>query len=397
MISLTKKLTDTVKFRHGAEIKGRIVQPPMLTNSGLSQGFVSQDTLDYYQARSESASLVIVEYCYVIKDGGPSHTWAANKEQLGIQTDAHIEGLSQIAKALKAKGNKAMVQINHSGRESNFPARHGGRALAPSAIDFSFLDYPVEEITEEEIYQVIEAFGDATRRAIQAGFDGVEIHGANHYLHQQFFSKWSNQRTDQWGGSYENRTRFIRAVNDKVFEVVRQEAPKDFIVGYRISPEEIHGDNVGYTYEDSTRLVADLGKAYDFDYIHVSHLDYKHKPEGQDLTYAQLYRQVLPEEVKLIVVGGITNEEKAADALNYADLAAVGRGTLIDPQFGKKIMEGRGQDIVTKISPEQVKISKLPPALVTLFSDPQMPLQLAGRESIFSLHGQDSDYYREGY
>ncbi|MDK6729393.1 NADH-dependent oxidoreductase, partial [Aerococcus urinae] len=98
---MTKTLRDTVKFRHGAEIKGRIVQPPMLTNSGLSQGFVSPDTLNYYQARAESAGLVIVEYCYVIKDGGPSHTWAANKEQLGIQSDAHIEGLSQIAKALK--------------------------------------------------------------------------------------------------------------------------------------------------------------------------------------------------------------------------------------------------------------------------------------------------------
>ncbi|WP_195854772.1 NADH-dependent oxidoreductase [Aerococcus mictus] len=396
---MTKKLTDTVTLRHGAQLKGRIVQPPMLTNSGLSEGFVSQDTLDYYAARSESAGLVIVEYCYVIKDGGPSHTWAANKEQLGIQSDDHIEGLSKIAKSLKAKGNKAVIQLNHSGRESNFPARHGGRALAPSAIDFSFLDYPVQEITEEEIDATIKAFGEATRRAIKAGFDGVEIHGANHYLHQQFFSKWSNQRTDKWGGSYENRTRFIREVNDAVFEVVRKEAPADFIIGYRISPEEIHGDNVGYTYEDSTRLVEDLGKDYDFDYIHVSNLNYKGKPAGQDKTYSQFYRQVLPDEVKLIVVGGITDEEKAQDALNYADLAAVGRGTLIDPQFGKKILEGRGDEIVTAISPEQVKISKLPSALITLFSDPQMPLKMPGRESIYYLHDlyKGDDYYREGY
>lgn len=394
---MTKALTDTVTLRHGARIKGRIVQPPMLTNSGLSGGFVSQDTLNYYTTRSESAGMVIVEYCYVIKDGGPSHTWAANKEQLGVQSDEHIEGLRKIAQSLQSKGNKAILQINHSGRESNFPARHGGRALAPSAIDFSFLDYPVEEITEEEIYKVIEAFGLATRRAIQAGFDGVEIHGANHYLHQQFFSKWSNKRQDKWGGSYENRTRFIREVNDQVFKVIREEAPKDFIVGYRISPEEIHGVNVGYTYQDSTRLVEDLGKHYDFDYVHISNLNYKNKPAGQSSTYAQLYRQVLPDDVKIIVVGGITNEEKAKDALNYADFAAVGRGTLIDPQFGKKIMEGRGNEIVTEISPEQAEISKLPPALITLFSDEKMPLQIPGRESLFHLHGQDKEYYREGY
>ncbi|MGM7556581.1 NADH-dependent oxidoreductase [Aerococcus christensenii] len=394
---MTKALTDTVTLRHGARIKGRIVQPPMLTNSGLSGGFVSQDTLNYYTTRSESAGMVIVEYCYVIKDGGPSHTWAANKEQLSVQSDEHIEGLRKIAQSLQSKGNKAILQINHSGRESNFPARHGGRALAPSAIDFSFLDYPVEEITEEEIYKVIEAFGLATRRAIQAGFDGVEIHGANHYLHQQFFSKWTNQRQDKWGGSYENRTRFIREVNDQVFKVIREEAPKDFIVGYRISPEEIHGVNVGYTYQDSTRLVEDLGKHYDFDYIHISNLNYKNKPAEQSSTYAQLYRQVLPDDVKIIVVGGITNEEKAKDALNYADFAAVGRGTLIDPQFGKKIMEGRGNEIVTEISPEQAEISKLPPALITLFSDEKMPLQMPGRESLFHLHGQDKEYYREGY
>lgn len=396
---MVKKLTDQVTFRHGAKINGRIVQPPMLTNSGLSGGFVSQDTLDYYAVRPESASMIIVEYCYVIKDGGPSHTWGANKEQLGIQSDEHIEGLAKIAKLLKAKGNKAILQINHSGRESNYPARHGGRALAPSKIDFSFLDYPVEEINEKEIYEVIEAFGAAARRAIKAGYDGLEIHGANHYLHQQFFSKWSNQRTDQWGGSYENRTRFIRMVNDAVFKVIREEAPKDFIVGYRISPEEIHGENVGYTIEDSKQLVEDLGKNYDFDYIHVSNLNYKNIPAGYDKSYSQIYREVLPDDVKLIVVGGVTNEEKAQDALNYGDLVAVGRGTLIDPEFGKKIMEGRGNEIVTAISPEQIKISKLPPALITLFSDPRMPLQMPGRESIFSLHDlyKGDDYYREGY
>ena len=83
--------------------------------------------------------------------------------------------------------------------------------------------------------------------------------------------------------------------------------------------------------------------------------------------------------------------------MNYADFAAVGRGTLIDPQFGKKIMEGRGNEIVTEISPEQAEISKLPPALITLFSDEKMPLQIPGRESLFHLHGQDKEYYREGY
>ncbi len=96
-----KKLTDELSFRHGLTVKNRIVQPPMLTNSGKEDGFVTEDTIRYYNARSQSSGMVIVEYCYVSFAGGPSRTWTDDRSQLGIHTDAHIPGLRKIANVLK--------------------------------------------------------------------------------------------------------------------------------------------------------------------------------------------------------------------------------------------------------------------------------------------------------
>ncbi len=143
------------------------------------------------------------------------------------------------------------MQIHHGGREARARGAKGHEVLAPSQLDFSFLPYPVREMTHEEIVEIIKDFGRATKRAIDAGFDGVEIHGANHYLIQQFFSAFSNRRQDKWGGSLEKRMTFALEVVKEVKSVIARYAPKDFIIGYRLSPEEIHGTNIGYFYKES--------------------------------------------------------------------------------------------------------------------------------------------------
>ncbi|MDV7714711.1 oxidoreductase [Oenococcus oeni] len=379
-----KTLQDSIIFRHGAKIKGRIVQPPMLTNSG-NDGYVTQDTLDYYAARSQSAGMIIVEYTTVSENGGPSRSWARDREQLTIYDDKFKPGMAKLATVIKKNGNKALLQLVHTGREANYLAQLGQPVYAPSAIDFSFLDYDVHELSDTQIKKIIEDFGSATKRAIDCGFDGVEIHGANHYLIQQFFSKWSNKRNDFWGGSLEKRMNFAKAVTDKVFKTAKKYAPKDFIIGYRISPEEIH-DTVGYTWHESTQLIKTLTSEFDFDYIHLSLPEYNSKPNDSDKSFAELFQPALGDAVKEIIVGNIMNESDAEDAIRYADLVAVGRATLIDPQFGLKIQEGRGNEIIEKISPEQVKKSHLTPGLINIFSDPKMEPHLSGRESIYDLH-----------
>lgn len=386
---MSKSLIDTVQFRHGAQLSSRLVMPPMLTFSGLKGGFVSDDTLRYYHARSQAAGLLIAEYHYVSESGGPCSR-LGYPEQLGIYSDEHLEGAKKIAAALQKNGNKAILQIHHGGREASGRAVKGEEVLAPSALDFSFLSYPVREMTNAEIEEIIKDFGRATKRAIEAGFSGVEIHGANHYLLQQFFSSFSNVREDKWGGSLEKRMAFPLAVVKEVKRVVEEYAPKDFIVGYRISPEEIHGDEVGYSYREAQALIREVIK-YELDYIHLSLWEgYASKPVGSDRTYAEHFKSILDNQTKLIIVGGVFSEEEAQDAIAQTptDLIAVGRGTLIDPLFGQKIKEGRGNEIVHQISPEQLEQTAWTSGLREAFTrEDSLGLpELPGHDSITELH-----------
>ncbi|BAW17567.1 putative NADH-dependent oxidoreductase [Streptococcus intermedius] len=386
---MSKSLIDTVQFRHGAQLSSRLVMPPMLTFSGLKGGFVSDDTLRYYHARSQAAGLLIAEYHYVSESGGPCSR-PGYPEQLGIYSDEHLEGAKKIAAALQKNGNKAILQIHHGGREASGCAVKGEEALAPSALDFSFLSYSVREMTNAEIEGIIKDFGRATKRAIEAGFSGVEIHGANHYLLQQFFSSFSNVREDKWGGSLEKRMAFPLAVVKEVKRVVEEYAPKDFIVGYRISPEEIHGDEVGYSYREAQALIREVIK-YELDYIHLSLWEgYASKPVGSDRTYAEHFKSILDNQTKLIIVGGVFSEEEAQDAIAQTptDLIAVGRGTLIDPLFGQKIKEGRGNEIVHQISPEQLEQTAWTSGLREAFTrEDSLGLpELPGYDSITELH-----------
>lgn len=374
------------------------MQAPMQTWSGVDRGRVSQATKDYYQRRSNAAAMVITEYCYVSPAGGPARTTSIDDQQLGIFDDAHKEGFKEIVQSLQKDGNLAVMQIAHAGREANYRGRQGETVFAPSAIDFAFLDYPVTEMTNEDIEQIIQDFADATKRAIDLGFDGVEIHGANHYLMQQFFSKFSNVRKDKWGGSLENRMRFALEVTKAVMGVVKEYAPEGFIVDYRISPEEIHGSTIGYLIDESKQLVKKLVENFPLDYIHVSMAKYDDKPNGDEKTYAEHLREVLDDDTKLMIVGNVMSQTDAEDALKYADLVAVGRATLIDPDFGGKIESGRGDEIVRKISPEQIEESKLPAGIVNVFSTSAMQPSLPGRESIYHLHkgGLDESTIKDG-
>ncbi|RLU53320.1 NADH-dependent flavin oxidoreductase [Streptococcus iniae] len=350
-----KQLTDRLVSRHGAILDGRVVMPPMLTYSGQEGGFASSETLAYYGARSQAAAMVITEFHYVSETGGPCSRLGF-PEQLGIQDDAHIPSIEAIARAIKKDGSKAILQLHHGGQQANGRAAKGLDVLAPSALDFDFLPYPVRELTNQEIDEIINDFGRATKRAIAAGFDGVEIHGANHYLLQQFFSKNSNRRQDSWGGSLEKRMAFPLAVVKEVASVIEAYAPKEFILGYRISPEEIHGEMVGYTYKESMTLIAEVA-TYGFDYISLSIWGgYDSKPQGSDQSYGQLFKEVVGKDTQILLVGSVFTEAAASEAVEkHTDLIGVGRGTLIDPKFGQKIKEGRGHDIVSEISPQQLE------------------------------------------
>lgn len=243
------ELNDSLTFKHGATIANRFVQPPMLTNSGI-EGEASSDTINYYKHHSKSGGMIITEYIYVSPEGGPAISWAKDRTQLAVYDDKFIPQLKKVAAAMKSSGNKAIMQIADTGREaSGRVALYGKPVYAPSAMDFPFLPYKVHEYSDEQIQKVVRDFGDAVKRAVEAGFDGIEIHGANHYLIQQFFSAYSNHRTDHWGGNLEKRMNFPLAVVESVMNAVKKYALKDFIVGHR----DFHDGYVSFT----ENLVAD--------------------------------------------------------------------------------------------------------------------------------------------
>lgn len=358
-----KKLSDKVTFKHGATVANRMVQPPMLTNSGLN-GVVTEDTLKYWRARSNSAGLMITEYLYVSPAGGPALTWADNRTQLAVYDNRFIPGLKKLAQTMKKHGNKAILQIAHTGREANYRAHLGLPIYGPTTANYPFLPYGVQGFTTEQTEQVVKDFGSATKRAIEAGFDGVEIHGANHYLIQQFFSRFSNKRSDKWA----KPETFPMAVAKEVMTVVKKYAPADFIVGYRISPEEINPNNIGYTWHNSTKLIEHLTSNFDFDYIHLSMPAYDAKPKDSDKTFAELFRPYLGKGTKLIIVGNVMDQKSARDALQYTDLVATGRAQIIDANFARKVVAGRDAKIIKTMSDQEEIEQAVTPGLREVFN-----------------------------
>lgn len=253
-----------------------------------------------------------------------------------------MPGLTQLAKAIQAEGAKAIVQIFHAGRMTN-PLNNGGLEVVsasdiPSLRPGAVTPRPLEHVG---ILQVIEEFKTATLRAIQAGFDGIEIHGANTYLIQQFFSPHSNRRQDQWGGSLEKRYHFIEVLVDEILNVVKEHAQPDFIVGYRFSPEEF--EEPGIRMADTLYLVDHLADK-ELDYLHLSSNDYQRLAVEADYQakplVAYIYEQIAG-RLPLVSAGNITSGKDVDQTLQQAELVAVGQALIHDPDWGKKVLNGQ--------------------------------------------------------
>jgi 2,4-dienoyl-CoA reductase-like NADH-dependent reductase (Old Yellow Enzyme family) len=192
-------------------------------------------------------------------------------------------------------------------------------------------------MTTDEITETIEAFSAATRRALAAGYDGVEIHGANTYLLQQFFSPHSNRRTDEWGGSLEGRMRFPLSVTEAVLAAAA-DADRPFAVGYRISPEEI--EDPGITIEDTQRFVEVLA-GYPLDWLHVSVRSYfagSLRDDSDPVPPTRRIIKALDGRLPVIGVGLVYSPEEATAILEDGCAAiALGRILLMEPEWVDKV------------------------------------------------------------
>ncbi len=190
---MTNNVLNGYQFKNGLTVKNRIVMSPMTTMTSFYNGMVTSDEVNYYAARAGGPGMIITGVANVTALG------KGFEGELSVASDDMIPGLARVASAIHQNGTKAILQIFHAGRKSTRKVLRGAQPVSASAIAAS---YPADSdtpraMTEAEIETTITAFGEATTRAIKAGFDGVELHGANTYLLQQFFSPNANQRTDQ--------------------------------------------------------------------------------------------------------------------------------------------------------------------------------------------------------
>lgn len=338
-------LKNSLTFKRGLSLKNRIVMAPMTTKMSFYDGVITKDEREYYGLRSGEVGAVITGAANVQANG---KGWEG---ELGVYDDRFIPGLAKLAATIKQNGTKAILQIFHGGRMTNSEILRNTQPIAPSAVpaERENAETP-REMTSEEVFLLIENFKKATIRAIKAGFDGVELHGANTYLIQQFFSPHSNRRTDEWGGSLEKRYHFIDLLVDAVTEAVDNSGVKDFIVGYRFSPEEY--ETPGIRFEDTLYLVDHLADK-SLDYLHISLNDYSRvsvSAEFQEKPMIQYVHEKINGRVPLIGVGDVRTKADAEEVLQYAEMVAIGRSILIDPHWPSKVLNDQEELLRTKIS-----------------------------------------------
>ncbi|ETA80152.1 NADH:flavin oxidoreductase [Youngiibacter fragilis] len=313
-------------------IKNRLVMPPMAL-ANLPDGYVNEKLIDYYDEKSKDSAfgLVIIEHSYISREG------RAKPTQLSVAADDTVEGLKKLADIIHRNGSKAVMQINHAG---SFIRGEGENppCVAPSEVPHPIGGLIPREMTKEEIEELPGLFRAAARRVKAAGFDGVEIHSAHSYLLNQFYSPLTNKRTDEYGGTLENRIR----LHLEVIKEVRAEVGQDFPVMLRLGACDF--EEGGITVEDS------VFAAKAFEEAGIDAIDITGSMKGYtapDGNAEEGYFSIMSRPIKLAVsipvllTGGIVTAAGAERMLESgnADLIGVGRMVMKDSHWAKKAID----------------------------------------------------------
>lgn len=329
------------------KLKNRIVMPPMETGLASISGEASEDIIKYYEQRAKGGcGLIITEICRVDEE----HGWGL-ATQLAATRLGHVAGLQRLADRVHAYGSKIFLQLHHPGREGSSNLNpNGNYIVAPSAFTTERCTEMPHELTIEEAKAIQAKYITAAVIAQLAGMDGVELHGAHGYFLNQWLSPFSNRRNDQYGGSFENRMRYV----DEIILGIRKYCGKKFPIGIRLSIDEFMGDK-GITKQEGAKIAKHM-EEIGVDYIHVSCGIYE---TGGEIIPMYLYeegsRRELAKAVKDVVnipvfsINVIKRPETAEKLLEdgVCDFVSVGRGQLADPEWVNKAYAGRS-DLIRK-------------------------------------------------
>ncbi len=348
------------------EIKNRVVMAPMNTVMSLdNQGYINEQILAYYAARAKGGTGLIISECVLGTKLASQFPYTSN---LHLFNASHVPGLEELTETVHAFGSKIFIQLSigfgrqgHSHTHESPPApsaipyqtdpnlmpkkmleylEKNPGALDPRIPSMAHADMP-REMTKEEIKSEIEEFSNSCILAATAGFDGIELHAPHGYLEHQFLSPRSNKRTDEYGGSLENRMRIVVELYEKVREKIGNSIP----VGIRFSGDEHMPD--GIHHDELKQVVKKMGEL-GIDYVHLSDGSYEALkyffPDEDNLHLlgeAEGFKSVLPKDVPVISVS-IHDPKTAAQAIKEgrADMISLGRQMLADPDWANKAMEG---------------------------------------------------------
>ncbi|MBU1206138.1 MAG: FAD-dependent oxidoreductase [Proteobacteria bacterium] len=323
------------------KLKNRILMPTLDPGFAGEGGKVNQRLIDYFVRRARGGVSFIMVGPAVFDPRGVGGTF-----EYRLYLDGVLEGLSRLVEAIHDWGVPVGLQLHHAGRQAN-PALIDGTLVAPSAIPCPVRKSNPRALSLAEIEGIVHQYGVYARKVKEAGFDAVEVHGSHGYLIAEFLSPYSNARTDSYGGSLENRIRFAR----EVIQEVRKNVGKDFPIFFRIAGEEhVPG---GLTWEETPLMAIRMEEA-GVDAINVSAGNYRMAewivppmtlPQGCNVSAAEAIKQ----KVKIpVVVAGRINEPELAEQIlqnGKADVVAIARGLVADPDLPLKVKEGRLEEI----------------------------------------------------
>jgi 2,4-dienoyl-CoA reductase-like NADH-dependent reductase (Old Yellow Enzyme family)/thioredoxin reductase len=333
------RLFDAVRLGP-ARARNRIMRLATVTNLAEG-GAVGERLLAHYRAIARGGAGTIVTEVFAVHESNA-------RSGVRLFEAASVPGVRRLVDTVHAEGALLIAQLNHGGRQHL--AREVPAILwAPSAIACPYSGGVPHEMTRAEVLDVLDGYVRSAMHARQAGADGVEVHGAQGHLIQQFVSPFSNHRTDEWGGSFENRLRFPR----EILRRIRAGAGREFVVGYRLGVDEFTPG--GLTVEDAERIAAELARGGVIDYLSLSqgnfnsierHLPDRHFPPATSVaSHARIKACVgaLP----VVTCGRVETPEQAEAILadGRADLIGLCRPLIADPEWPLKAMTGRRDEI----------------------------------------------------
>jgi 2,4-dienoyl-CoA reductase-like NADH-dependent reductase (Old Yellow Enzyme family) len=357
-MTTTHPLLRSLRLRSGTELRNRLALAP-LTNAQSGEDGTLHDDEACWLLRRARGGFGLTETCaaYVLASG------QGFDGQLGIADDRHEAAVRPWAAALAATGTCAVVQLVHGGLRA--PRRlTGEQPVAPwgGYVEQGAKDFEVPRgLSTDEVAAVADAFVTAAIRCHRAGFGGVELHAAHGYLLSQFLSRTMNPRDDGWGGSLPGRARLLRAVAARV----RVVCPPPFVVGVRLSPED-RGNARGLDLDESLAVaswLADDG----VDFVHLSLWDAaQNTTKRPEAHAARLFRDSLPAEVALVAAGGVWTRADAERLHDHgADVVAVGRAAILDPDWPRHVIEQGHAPVRGPKTPEELAAVDVSPRFVS--------------------------------